>query len=85
MLLLAFTGARGGRVAPGWQTVFTWTEAGGRRGISDGQRRKGSDGTGTRAALSRGFESLALAGAIERDWSGARAAPGHNQQRGDAD
>lgn len=37
-----------------------YTEAGGRRKISDGQRRKGSDGTGTRAALSRGFESLAL-------------------------
>lgn len=24
MFLLAFPGLRGGRVAPGWQTVFTW-------------------------------------------------------------
>lgn len=80
---LGFRGLERGRVAPGWQTVFT------RRleveeKISDGQQGKGSDGTGARAALSRGFESLTLAGAIERNWSAVRGAWSQNK-RGDAD
>lgn len=52
--------------------------------ISDGHRGKGSDGTGARAALSRGFESLTLAGAIERNWSAVRGTWSQNK-RGDAD
>lgn len=42
-----------------------YTEAGGRGKISDGQWGEGSDGTGSRAALSRSFKSFTLAGAVE--------------------